>query len=80
MKSIKLKTYFLKANFRYLHNFFIAYIYIYTMKLGEIKSILTKSKVELNLSIKVHIKDTDIVSVSLLQTFNKVRPRHMFKI
>ena len=50
------------------------------MKLGEIKSILTKSKVELNLSIKVHIKDTDIVSVSLLQTFNKVRPRHMFKI
>ena len=24
-ESIKLKTYFLKVNFRYLHNFFIAY-------------------------------------------------------
>ena len=29
---------------------------------------------------KVYIKDTDIVSVSLLQTLNNVRSRHMFKI
>ena len=29
---------------------------------------------------KVPIKDTDIVSVSLLPTFNNVRPRHLFKI
>ena len=29
---------------------------------------------------KVHIKDTDIVSVSLLQALNNLRPRHIFKI
>ena len=29
---------------------------------------------------KVHIKNTDMVSVFLLQTLNNVLPRHMFNI
>ena len=39
-----------------------------------------RQKDKLKALFEVHIKSTDIASVSLLQTLNNVRPRHMFKI